>query len=133
MVVKQYYYIKPNNNYVFYVGIIIWNDNEIIMPPTTPSALSPHIRAIVLFLLLWQCYFCISDTGMGVLFVFVYHLLKMCKDLLGEESFETFPKNLSSARKMILDESAFLSRKNSSRVQRFKVHALPQEIISLIN
>ena len=59
----------------------------------------------MLFLLLWQCYFCVSDAGAGVLLLFIYHLLKLVSQVSHNVDLEKFPKNVQSARKLILGDS----------------------------
>ena len=59
-----------------------------------------------MFLLLWQFCFGVSDAGVGVLLLFVYHLLKLLGGTFHQQYLEAFPKSLSAARKTILGDSA---------------------------
>ena len=47
--------------------------------------LSPSVRSILLFMMLWQCIFNIPDTALGVIVIFVYHLMKVINSISGHK------------------------------------------------
>ena len=55
-------------------------------PNEQQTVLSPQMRSVVLFLLLWQFLFNVSDAGLSVLIVFIYHLVKMFHSLSGNDT-----------------------------------------------
>ena len=80
-------------------------DAEVNQPQTF---LSPLIRSIILFLLLWHFLFNVSDSGMSLLFLFIYNLLKLLHSISGSEVaadwVTSFPSTLQSAHKAIIGE-----------------------------
>ena len=68
-------------------------------PNEQQTVLSPQMRSVVLFLLLWQFLFNVSDAGLSVLIVFIFHLVKMFHSLSGNDTFKamtTFPSTIQS-------------------------------------
>ena len=65
--------------------------------------MSPVLKGAVLFLLLWQFWFGVSNAGLNILLLFIYHLLKVIK--CDDTTFEKFPKDLLSARRTIVGDS----------------------------
>ena len=110
---KIFFVLMINNVLYFcilllYRGAVIWEDDENVPIPAAPNSLPPSIRASILFLLLWQYHFCVSDSGIGVLFLFLYHLLKLFSQLTQSSSdllVETFPRTLCKARSMIVGDT----------------------------
>lgn len=71
-----------------------------------PLLLSPLARSVLLFLMLWQFLFSISDAALSVIIVFVHHLLKSIKSLVQNdfltELIDTLPLTLYGVHKEIL-------------------------------
>ena len=71
-----------------------------------PLLLSPLARSVLLFLMLWQFLFSISDAALSVIIVFVHYLLKSIKSLVQNdfltELIDTLPLTLYGVHKEIL-------------------------------
>lgn len=68
------------------------------------------MQAVVLFLLLWQNVYTVSDAGMGVLLSFVYHLLKITFQISPQPKnsiCDSFPRNIPAATSMMSGEANF--------------------------
>ena len=89
--------------------IIIESESEKDTQPSTSakSPISPQIRSIVLFLLLCQFIFNVSDVGMSLFIVFVYNLLKLFDSIGGNNVTAAwlvqFPCTLQAVRNHIFD------------------------------
>ena len=73
------------------------------LPPATE--LHPVLRLCMIFLLLWQCIFHVSDAGMAVLVLFIHHLFHLLSSLTSSQYLSslsnTCPTSLFSARKVL--------------------------------
>ena len=67
--------------------------------------LHPVIRLCMIFLLLWQCVFHVSDAGMAVLVLFMHHLFRLLSSLVSSQYLSSLsnacPTSLYSARKLL--------------------------------
>ena len=74
-------------------------DAESILPA---AELHPVIRLCMIFLLLWQCIFHVSDAGMAVLVLFMHHLLHLLSQLTSSQYLCTLSNaSLYGARKLL--------------------------------
>ena len=68
--------------------------------------MSPQARSILLFILLWQFTFNVSDAAVSLMVVFIYHLLRIinsiCKNDIIAQWIETFPVTLHGTHKKII-------------------------------
>ena len=68
--------------------------------------ISLHIRAMLLFILMWQFLFNVSDAGVSLLILFLYHLIKMFHSISPNNATEPwlkeFPTNLQSVRHAVV-------------------------------
>ena len=67
--------------------------------------MSPQARSILLFILLWQFAFNVSDAAVSVMVVFIYQLLRVinlvCRNMIAQW-IEAFPVTLHGAHKEII-------------------------------
>ena len=67
------------------------------------------IRAVLLFLMLWQMSFGVSDSGLGILILFLHQLIKFLAALSGSQSVcklsDELPKTVQQARQNVLGDS----------------------------
>lgn len=66
----------------------------------------PQLRAILLFVMLWQFLFNVSDAGISVLIVFLHHVLKLFHSVAGNNVtalwVTNFPSTLQKVRDTII-------------------------------
>ena len=67
--------------------------------------LSPYVRTLLLFIMVWQFLFNVSDAGIAVLIVFL-HVLKLFHTVAGNDTTATwlvgFPSNLQNVRDAVI-------------------------------
>ena len=73
----------------------------------------PAVRLFLLFILMWQCYFHVSDAGIAVLFLFLHHFLRLLSSLSGSKFIQTLaeasPLLLYSVQKLLgVNENGFI-------------------------
>ena len=61
------------------------DDEEELEATPDHNLLSPHLRSVLLFLLLWQFLFNLSDAGLSAIIIFIHHLLKLIHSLTNNQ------------------------------------------------
>ena len=86
----------------------IWladEDEEDIESTCQATELHPVIRLCMIFLLLWQCMFHVSDAGIAVLVLFMHHLFRLLSSLTSSQYLSSLSKacpiTLYSVRKLL--------------------------------
>ena len=82
------------------------SDDEVADQHAECRMLSPPVRAMLLFLMIWQFLYNVSDAGVSVLIVFLYQVLKLFHSVAGNNITANwllhYPNSLYRVREMVL-------------------------------